>query len=269
MNNWRLLMSLLLWAVAGSSAWAQYNLRQVPLLPVSGAPWTVQFADTPCTAWVLPPVGAQPTVSLDANSLRVFVDQVRVPNCTGLPTAHTVSIPPMPDGLFTLELWARSGNASSLAQSLPFFVTRPPQFYHVRTEPTRPAAGEPFHIIFDSGPCEIFFPEPPGLAPSFTNDSGLLALAVDHMQVIDCSATPTVVSIPVAGLPAGTYPLMLVARALQSPENYGHLEGMVLTVGQAVSTAPALIPTNSAGWLALLAVLLVMWGTWRRWGPSS
>ncbi len=133
--------------------------------------------------------------------------------------------------------------------------------YNLRTVPVALSAGQPFLVVFDDDTCEDFFPNPPGLPPTFTVNGSQVSLAVDRLEVPDCSSTSVTFSVPVPGLAAGNYSLLLIGRALQSPDNYGELQTVSLTVGQAVASQSRPIPSSNAWSLGCLASLMML-ATW-------
>lgn len=135
--------------------------------------------------------------------------------------------------------------------------------YNLRTLPANPVAGQPFEVVIEEDECEEFVPSAPGHPPTFTVNGSAVSLAIDRIEVPDCGSAAVTFSVPVAGLPAGTYTLELIGRALQSPANFGSLQTVPLTVGQAVVAVPSTIPATGNAALALLVVVLVAVG-WRR-----
>jgi hypothetical protein len=139
--------------------------------------------------------------------------------------------------------------------------------YNLRTVPAALTAGQPFLVVFDDDTCEDFFPNPPGLPPTFTVSGSQVTLAVDRLEVPDCSSASVTFSVPVPGLATGNYSLLLIGRALQSPDNYGELQTVPLTVGQAVASKTRAIPSSNAWSLAGLgsSMILAAWiGSRRR-----
>lgn len=95
-------------AWSGTVSALGYNLRTVPSSPQAGAPFVAAFDSNICEAWVLPPQGEPPVVTVEGSTVRLEVDRVTFANCMYLPRTDTLSVPALPTGNYQLELIARA-----------------------------------------------------------------------------------------------------------------------------------------------------------------
>jgi hypothetical protein len=123
---------------------------------------------------------------------------------------------------------------------------------NLRTLPAQPAAGQPFLVVFENTPCQAIYIGPPGLAPTVRLEGAVLGVAVDRIGIFSCDLSVATYSVPVGGLLAGNYTLQLIVRDFQSPENYGLVETIPLTVGPPLPRDPHPIPATR--WLALVVL---------------
>lgn len=103
----------------------EYNLRTVPSTPQTGAPFVAAFESTDCEAWVLPPLGEPPVVTVQGSTVRLEVDRITIANCSYPTETNTLSVAALPIGAYQLELIARAYQSPGndiLAQAVAFQV---------------------------------------------------------------------------------------------------------------------------------------------------
>lgn len=92
----------------GQASAQEYNLRTVPSNPPAGLSFLAAFDSTDCEAWVLPPLGEPPVVSVEGSTVHLAVDRITIENCSFPGRVHTLSVPALPVGEYQLELTARA-----------------------------------------------------------------------------------------------------------------------------------------------------------------
>lgn len=106
----------------------EYNLRTLPSIPTAGTAFLAAFDSTDCEAWVLPPIGQAPSVTVRGQNVRLEVDRINIENCSFQPRTHTLNVPSLPSGRYQLELIARgfeSPGNNIEAQTVGFQVSLP------------------------------------------------------------------------------------------------------------------------------------------------
>ena len=114
--------------VNGKADAEEYNLRTVPSNPTAGIAFLAAFDSTDCEAWVLPPIGQPPEVTVQGLNVRLEVDRITIENCSFQPRTHTLNLPALPSGRYQLELIARgfeSPGNNIEAQTVGFQVSPP------------------------------------------------------------------------------------------------------------------------------------------------
>ncbi len=133
--------------------------------------------------------------------------------------------------------------------------------YNLRTDPSSPAAGQPFAAVFDDTQCESFLLTFPAQPPSVQIQGTVVTVAADRFEVLDCSSPSATYSIPVAGLPAGNYTLELLARVMGEPGNQVVEASVPIVVGQATAVDTFTIPATGWESLAVLGMMIAL-GMW-------
>jgi hypothetical protein len=92
-------------AFVSNDAWAQFNLRTIPASPTAGAAFQVAFDENECQA-IIVDINA-PTLLIQGTAIRIEVDFLEVIDCGGVFQTHTVTVPALSQGSYTIELIGR------------------------------------------------------------------------------------------------------------------------------------------------------------------
>ncbi len=131
--------------------------------------------------------------------------------------------------------------------------------HNLRTHPATPTAGQSFQVQFEDNQCLTFLVEPPGASPTVQLSGNTLRVTVDIVQYPDCMLSPgpfTTFAVSVPGLSTGSYQLELIGRAFQSPNNFGLLQTVPITI--VAPLAPATIPATDSLAVLILAVSIAI-----------
>ncbi len=95
----------LLGALISNDAWAQFNLRTIPVSPSAGAAFQVAFDENECQA-IIVDINA-PTLAVQGTVIHIEVDFLDAIDCGGVFQTHTLTVPALPQGSYTIELIGR------------------------------------------------------------------------------------------------------------------------------------------------------------------